>query len=380
MSLKILIIGPAHPLRGGIAALNEKLAETCMQAGYRTEIVSFSLQYPSFLFPGKTQYSDSEKPKGLNIRSIINTIYPINWIRVGLTLKKEKHDLVIIRYWLPFMGPALGTIARMIASNKHSKIIALADNIIPHEKRPGDTLFTRYFIKPCKGFIVLSRSVENDLKKLKSDAQILYTPHPIYNQYGKRIEKSEARKKLGIEENGKLILFFGFIRPYKGLDLLLEAFCKESVRKHQVRLLVAGEFYENEEFYRTFIENNGLKDAVILHNTFIPDERVHLYFSACDMVAQPYKTATQSGVTQIAYAFHTPMLVTQTGGLPEMVEDGKAGYVVPTNPSAIANAIDDFYSHNKEEFFRRGVEQDKEKYSWEIMLEKTLAFYEQIKF
>ncbi len=300
MSLKILIIGPAHPLRGGIAALNEKLAETCMQAGYRTEIVSFSLQYPSFLFPGKTQYSDSEKPKGLNIRSIINTINPINWIRVGLKLKKEKHDLVIIRYWLPFMGPALGTIARIIASNKHSKIIALADNIIPHEKRPGDTLFTRYFIKPCKGFIVLSRSVENDLKKLKSDAQILYTPHPIYNQYGKRIEKSEARKKLRIEENGKLILFFGFIRPYKGLDLLLEAFCKESVRKHQVRLLVAGEFYENEEFYRTFIENNGLKDAVILHNTFIPDERVHLRYG-CTALQNSHAKRSYTNCLRFSY-------------------------------------------------------------------------------
>ncbi|NUM51104.1 MAG: glycosyltransferase [Flavobacteriales bacterium] len=373
--LKIKIIGPAFPLRGGIAAFNERLALALQNKGHSVEIISFSLQYPHFLFPGKTQYSSSKAPSNIIIHTKINSINPFNWLLTGLKIKSENPDLVIVRYWLPFMAPCLGTIARVIKTNHKTKVIALADNIIPHEKRMGDQLLTRYFVKSCHAFIVMSRSVEDDLRKFLKQPKALFHQHPLYEQYGTKVKTSMARKKLNIYENERVILFFGFIRSYKGLDLLLEAMSNEQVRKLNIKLIVAGEFYEDELKYRNLVEALSLKNNVIFFNEFIPDEEVKYFFSAADLVVQPYKTATQSGVTQIAYQFDVPMLVTHVGGLPEMVTHLTSGYVVEVNPDMIAKSLCDFFIHNRKEQFSEGVKKEKNRFSWKKMTEEIINFY-----
>lgn len=368
-------MGPAFPLRGGIAAFNERLALALQNEGHSVEIISFSLQYPRFLFPGKTQYSSSKAPSDIIIHTKINSINPFNWLLTGLKIKRENPDLVIVRYWLPFMAPCLGSIARLIKTNHKTKVIALADNIIPHEKRMGDQLLTRYFVKSCCAFIVMSRSVEDDLRKFLKQPKVLFHQHPLYEQYGTKIETSVARKKLNVNENEKVILFFGFIRSYKGLDLLLEAMSKEEVRKLNIKLMVAGEFYEDELKYRNLVEVLSLKNNVVFFNEFIPDEEVKYFFSAADLVVQPYKTATQSGVTQIAYQFDVPMLVTQVGGLPEMVTHFTSGYVVEVNPDKIAESLCDFFIHNRKESFSEGVKKEKNRFSWKKLTEEIINFY-----
>ena len=367
--MKIVIIGTAHPLRGGLAAYNERLAYAFQEAGEEVEIYSFSLQYPGFLFPGKTQYTDEPAPKDLKIRTRINSVNPFNWLSVGNEISKLKPDIVIVKFWLPFMGPCFGTILRRIKKNKHSRVVSIIDNIIPHEKRFGDRPFAKYFVKPVDAFVVMSRSVEEDMKKfVRADQPVRFIPHPIYDNYGLPIAKDESRKKLGLDSDGKYLLFFGFIRDYKGLDLLLGAMADERIRKMGIKAIVAGEYYSDSKPYEEQIERLGIKDLLILHTDFIPDSEVGPYFGAVDMVVQPYKTATQSGISQMAYHFEKPMLVTNVGGLPEIVPHGKAGYVTEPNAKEIADAIVDFYENNRKESFEQFVKEEKKKFSWETMV------------
>jgi glycosyltransferase involved in cell wall biosynthesis len=367
--MKIVIIGTAHPLRGGLAAYNERLAYAFQEAGEEVEIYSFSLQYPGFLFPGKTQYTDEPAPKDLKIRTRINSVNPFNWLSVGNEISKLKPDIVIVKFWLPFMGPCFGTILRRIKKNKHSRVVSIIDNIIPHEKRFGDRPFAKYFVKPVDAFVVMSRSVEEDMKKfVRADQAVRFIPHPIYDNYGLPIAKDESRKKLGLDSDGKYLLFFGFIRDYKGLDLLLDAMADERIRKMGIKAIVAGEYYSDSKPFEEQIERLGIKDLLILHTDFIPDSEVGPYFGATDMVVQPYKTATQSGISQMAYHFEKPMLVTNVGGLPEIVPNGKAGYVTEPNAKEIADAIVDFYENNRKESFEQFVKEEKKKFSWETMV------------
>ena len=366
--MKIVIIGTAHPLRGGLAAYNERLAYAFKEAGDEVEIYSFSLQYPAFLFPGKTQYTTEPAPKGLKIHSKINSVNPLNWLKVGNEISKLKPDIVIVKFWLPFMGPCFGTILRRIRKNRHSRIVSIIDNIIPHEKRFGDRPFAKYFVKAVDAFIVMSRSVEEDMKKFVSAQPVRFIPHPIYDNYGLPLEKSEARKKLNLDSDGKYLLFFGFIRDYKGLDLLLDAMADERIRKMGVKAIVAGEYYSDSKPYEEQIERLGIKDLLILHTDFIADSEVAPYFGAADMVVQPYKTATQSGISQMAYHFEKPMLVTNVGGLPEIVPNGKAGYVTEPNAKEIADAIIDFYENNRKDGFEAFVKEEKKKFAWETMV------------
>ena len=367
--MKIVIIGTAHPLRGGLAAYNERLAYAFQEAGEEVEIYSFSLQYPGFLFPGKTQYTDEPAPKDLKIRTRINSVNPFNWLSVGNEISKLKPDIIIVKFWLPFMGPCFGTILRRIKKNKHSRVVSIIDNIIPHEKRFGDRPFAKYFVKPVDAFVVMSRSVEEDMKKfVRADQPVRFIPHPIYDNYGLPIAKDESRKKLGLDSDGKYLLFFGFIRDYKGLDLLLDAMADERIRKMGIKAIVAGEYYSDSKPYEEQIERLGIKDLLILHTDFIPDSEVGPYFGAADMVVQPYKTATQSGISQMAYHFEKPMLVTNVGGLPEIVPNGKAGYVTEPNAKEIADAIVDFYENNRKESFEQFVKEEKKKFSWDTMV------------
>jgi glycosyltransferase involved in cell wall biosynthesis len=373
---KVVIIGPAHPLRGGLATFNQRLAKEFMQSGDECSIYSFSLQYPGFLFPGKTQYSDEPAPEGITIHTVINSVNPFNWIKVGNRLKKERPDIIVVRYWLPVMGPALGTILRRVRKNKHTRIVCIADNVTPHEKRPGDKPFTRYFLKSCDAFVTMSEKVMADLRLFEPIKPAQFVQHPLYDTFGDIMTKAEARKHLGLPENGQIILFFGFIRKYKGLDLLLEAMAvlKKNQAASGIRLLVAGEFYEDEKPYKEQIEKLGISDWLILRTDFIPDSEVKYYLCAADAVIQPYRNATQSGVTPLAYHFEKPMVVTNVGGLPSLVPHNKVGLVAEPDPDSIANAILDFYQLG-ENYFIPHLRSEKLKYSWASLVKtiKTLS-------
>lgn len=364
---KVIIIGPGHPLRGGLATFNQRLAKEFIDGGDDCTIYSFSLQYPSFLFPGTTQYSSESAPENLTIKSAINSINPFNWIKVGNRLKKEKPDLIIVRFWLPFMGPALGTILRRVQKNKHTKIICIADNVIPHEKRFGDKPFTNYFLKSCDAFITMSEKVMSDLRLFQPTKPALLVSHPLYDNFGAIISKKEARQKLGIGSQELIVLFFGFIRKYKGLDLLIEAMADERIKKAGIKLLVAGEFYEDAKPFHDQIEKLGINDQLILRTDFIQDSEVKNYLCAADAVIQPYRNATQSGVTPLAYHFEKPMMVTNVGGLPSLVPDRKVGLVVEPNPQAIAEGILEFYQLG-ESYFIPHLRNEKQKYSWANMV------------
>ncbi len=362
----IIIIGPAHPLRGGLASFNERLARQFQHSGHRVIVYTFSLQYPGFLFPGTTQFSSEPAPKDIDIRVVINSINPISWFKVGGEIRKLKPAIVIVRYWLPFMGPCLGTILREVKKNGISKVICIADNIIPHEKRLGDNPFTKYFIKPVDAFVTMSRKVMADLRLFDKQKPAVFVAHPLYDNFGEPVLKSEARSVLGLSQDQKIILFFGFIRPYKGLGLLLEAMSDERIKAAGIRLLVAGEFYEESQPYLDQIKNLGITDTVILKTEFIPDSQVRYYLCAADLVVQPYKHATQSGVTPLAYHFEKPMIVTRVGALPDMVPHEKVGLVADPNAASLADEILHFYSLG-EDWFIPHIKEEKKKYTWDLL-------------
>ena len=365
---KIILIGSAHPYRGGLAAYNERLAEALQEAGHEVTIYTFTLQYPNFLFPGKTQFTTEAASAKITIKRKVNSINPLNWIIVGNEIKRLKPDILLIKYWLPFMGPCFGTIARLAKKNRHTKVISILDNVVPHEKRVGDVAFTKYYIGSSDAFIGMSQTVLDDLKLFDNKKPSAFNPHPLFDNFDKPVPKEQAKQLLGLDAGTNYMLFFGFIRDYKGLDLLLEAFADERLQKIKLKLIIAGEFYSDKKKYDDLIDNYNLKDRLVLKTDFIPDSEVFKYFCAADIVVQPYKHATQSGVTQIAYQFNKPMIVTNVGGLAEIVPDGKAGYVVEPSPTAIANAIFDFYSANKENFFIDGIKQIRPRFEWGAMV------------
>jgi glycosyltransferase involved in cell wall biosynthesis len=376
---RIVILGTTWPFRpGGMATFNERLARALMDAGHEVTIFTFSLQYPGFLFPGKSQYSDQPAPKDLDIRIKINSIHPLNWLLVGRELRKMAPDLIIIRFWIPLMSPALGSIARLARRNGHTRIISLADNVIPHEKRIGDLALTRYFVRSVDGFITLSHKVLDDLKKLRPSVPVIYTPHPLYDNFGKAISREEAIKNLDLDPDFRYLLFFGFIREYKGLDWLLTAFSNPELRKFKIKLLVAGEYYTSSDKYDQIIRENHLEEHVVLHTRFIPDDLVVSYFCSADLIVQPYKSATQSGVTQIAYHFEKPMLVTDVGGLGETVPNGRVGYTVSPDTNAISDALMDFFGHDRIDFFHQNIILEKSRFSWEKMVETIAILDEEI--
>ena len=382
--MNYIIIGPAWPYRGGIAAFSERLAYQLIAEGHHVELYTFTLQYPSLLFPGKTQFSTDPVPEGLTIHRRFSSINPFSWCKAAKEIRRKQPDVVVFAYWMSFMAPAFGTLAAHCRKAKsHTKCIGLIHNMIPHEPNLLDKLFPPYFVRRMDGFIALSQAVADDIKKVLSKAcksedcpskKIAVTPHPLYDHYGELLPKADSRRALGLDEGVRYVLFFGLVRAYKGLDLLLEALADARLKEADVRLIVAGEFYDDEQPYRDKIQALGLSERVVLHNHFIPNDEVNRYFSAADIVCQPYRSATQSGVTQIAYHFAKPMLVTDVGGLAEIVPhvpvgqqpgEGCAGYVVAPEPQAIADALDDFYAEGREAAFVGGAAAEKLKYSWD---------------
>ena len=370
--MKIIILGTSWPYRGGLATFNERLARQFASEGHEVELWTFTLQYPSFLFPGKTQYTNEPAPTDLVIRRELNSCNPFNWLRVGKAIKKAAPDLLVCCYWMSFFAPSYGLISRMARKNGKTKCIALVHNMIPHEPNILDKLFAPYFVKSQDGFVALSDSVVGDIRKVESKKSKVerpktFSPHPIYDHYGERMTKSEACKALGLDAKKNYMLFFGLVRAYKGLDLLLDAFAMIKDQMPELQLIIAGEFYEDEEKYRTQIEANGLNERVILRNEFIPDGDLRKYFGTADLIVQPYKTATQSGVTQVAFHFEKPMLVTNVGGLGEIVHDHRMGYACEPNAQAIAADILDYFSHNRQAAYTAYLQKEKTKYAWSKM-------------
>jgi histidinol-phosphate phosphatase family protein len=372
----VVIIGPAYPLRGGLATFDQRLAREFLHDGYDCRIYSFSLQYPSFLFPGTTQYSTDAPPEGLDIRTRINSINPFNWWSVGEELRRLRPDLIVVRFWLPLMGPALGTILRRVGKNRHTRIIAITDNVIPHEKRPGDTPFTRWFLRACDGFITMSEKVMQDLRTFEPEKPARQVAHPLYDNFGEPIPMQTAREMLRLKgipvgDKDRVLLFFGFIRNYKGLDIALQAMADPRVKELGVRLLVAGEFYEDAAPYHELIGQLGLGDRLLLRTDFIPDSEVRDYLCAADAVIQPYRNATQSGVTPLAYHFEKPMIVSNVGGLPALVPHEQVGLVAEPTPSAMGAAIVRFFTLGAA-YFLPALRTEKKKYSWGQLVQNIL--------
>lgn len=371
-SLKIAIVGPAHPYRGGLASIMETMAREYQARGYEVRILTFTLQYPSLLFPGKSQTVDTPAPEDLAIERCVSTINPLSWWRVGCRLRRERPDIVLMKYWTPFMAPCFGSIARLARKNKHTKVICQIDNVEPHEHHLTDKMFNRYYLRSVDGFIYMSEQVHGELKAYTS-APALFSPHPMFEHFGSRIERTEACKNLDLDPSQRYALFFGLIRDYKGLDTLLEAWAR--FRRSGHKLFIAGEFYASRDKYIELIKRLKLEDQIILHDHFIPDSEVRNYFSASDCVVLPYKTATQSGVTQIAYNFCTPIIVTRVGGLAEIVPDSRVGFVVDSSVEGVLDGLERIYADGELEAFAEAMTQERKRFSWKAMCDRIEELY-----
>ncbi len=372
MSKKIVLVGSAYPLRGGLATFNERLMREFNNEGCETHIETFSLQYPEFLFPGKTQYSTDVPPQDLKIEVSVNSINPLNWIKVGLKIRKQKPELLLFKYWTPFMAPCFGTIIHF-AKNSKTQVVIVCDNIIPHEKHFFDDFLNRFILTKVDAFICMSASVKEDLLKYLPNAKNILTPHPVYDNFGAAVHQENARAKFGLNASDKVILFFGFIRQYKGLDILLHALNDSRIKAMNIKAIVAGEYYEDAAPYRALIKEFKLEERLIIKDDFIANDEVKEYFSAADIIVQPYKSATQSGISQICYHFEKPMIVTNVGGLPEIVPHMQCGYVCEVDSKSISDAIVDFFEHNNRPEFLSYLREEKKKYSWSRMTEAILT-------
>lgn len=375
--MKIIILGTAHPYRGGLASYNERLARQLISEGHDTEIMTFKMQYPGFLFPGKSQFTDAPAPEDLKITRILNSMNPFNWLKTGRLIRKMNPDILLIKYWIPAMAPCFGSVARIAgkAKNKKTKVICIFDNVIPHEKSIVDRMLTRYFTGSIHVAVVMSKSVGEDLRSFRVNIPVKFNPHPLYDNYGPIVSRDMALGTMNLDPQFSYLLFFGFIRAYKGLDLLLEAFADNRLRNRKIKLIVAGEFYESDKPYREIIERNSISGEIIMLDRFIREDEVAPLFCCADMIVQPYRSATQSGVTQIAYHFEKPMLVTDVGGLPEIVPDKKCGYVVNPDPTSIADAIIDYFSNRRIIEFTENVKKEKKKYSWDKLTNSIIEIY-----
>ena len=373
--MRFAILGPAHPYRGGIAMTTERLAEALVAAGHEVEVVTFTLQYPDALFPGASQTDDRPPPDGYRVTRKLNSVNPLSYVATGRYLRSLDPDVIVTRYWLPFLGPALGAALRVARRGSRARVVAIADNVVPHERRPGDAAFTRYFCGAVDDFVVMSRSVAADLEAFATAGQrVAYHPHPVYDNYGEPVGRTEALAHLGLDPSPHYALFFGFIRDYKGLGLLLDAVADERFGGslpdgRPVKLIVAGEYYGNREAYERQIARLGIADRLVLRTAFVPHEDVRHYFGAADVVVQPYRTATQSGISQMAYHFGVPMVVTAVGGLPEIVPDGEAGYVVAPEPAAVAGALWRYLAEADRAAFRQNVARLARQFSWAALVE-----------
>ncbi len=374
--MKIAYLSTFYPFRGGIAQFNASLYRT-LERSHEIRAFTFKRQYPNFLFPGTTQYvTENDNADELKSFEILDTVNPFSYLKTARKINAFSPDLLIMKYWMPFLAPALGTVARNM--KKKTKVISILDNVIPHEKKIIDKPFNNFFLKQNDGFVVMSNSVCDDLISLTSkDVKYLRTDHPIYNHFGKKLDKKLSQDFLKISPNKKTILFFGIIRDYKGLDLLIEAF---GGLDKNFQLIIAGEYYGNFEKYKLLINQSPNVDNIHIFKGYIADKEVPYFFSAADVCVLPYKSATQSGITSIAYHFDLPLIATDTGGLKESLIGDKSGLIVPrVNSESIKNSIEEYFNKNLKEYFIKNIKILKENKSWENFAEKIIEFYEEIK-
>ena len=375
-AMKIVLVGTAYPLRGGIAHYFALLYRN-LSTRHDVEVVTFTRQYPSFLFPGKSQAEQESEGVVIPSEPLIDSVNPITWVTAARAIARKKPDLLIFKYWLPFFGPCFGAISSMVRQWTGAKVLFICDNVIPHERRPGDVVFTRFAFRYVDYFIAQSRAVERELKEFWPSAQYRFIPHPVYEIFGKGISKSAARKKIGLRDP-RMILFFGYVRRYKGLETLLHAL-PLVLQRIPVKLLVVGEFYDDERRYRELVKTLGIEKHVSIHADYVPNDKVGTYFSASDVVVLPYRSATQSGIVQIAYQFDKSVIATDVGGLAEVIIDGETGFLVPPdNPAALADAIVEFYQKKLEKKFEKRVKKEKLRYSWSAMVKAIVELAKEI--
>ena len=375
---RIVVVGPFPPYRGGIAHFTQATYRGLLARGHDVCPVSFSRQYPGFLFPGKTQFEPGWSPRGEGRPSgeaprLLSSLNPLTWLQTARYLTRHAPDAVVIQYWMPFFAPSLGMVARWL-QRRGTRVIGVVHNALPHERRPGDRFLSRFFLQSCDAIVVLSEAVEKDIRKLDVRGEVRRAEHPVFDHFGEALPKQEARRRLGLPENAPVLLFFGFIRQYKGLLVLLDAMPSITRRLPDVRLVVAGEFYDDPAPYHAQIRRHGLEDHVLLHPDYIPEGEVAHYFSASDVVVQPYLSATQSGIAQIAFHFGRPLVVTDVGGLAEVVPHEEAGLVVPpSDPEALAAAVVRFFEEDLSEKLTSGVQRARQNHSWDRLYEAIEA-------
>ncbi len=366
---KIVLISPMYPYRGGIAHLSETIAARLISRGHQVHAITFTRQYPEFLFPGRTQYeTGTEIERAVKAERLIDSINPLSWWRAIQRIREIEADIVIFRYWMPFFAPVFGTMARRL-SRVNITCLVVVDNALPHERRLGDIALGRYFFKAVQGCVVMSSSVNEDLNRLKVSCSRTIAPHPVYDIFGEATNRTEARARLQLAQNVPVILFFGFVRQYKGLHILLDSLDQIRATIPDICLIVAGEFYEEEASYRSKIESLGLSEQVRLINEYIPKDEVADYFASANVVVQPYLSATQSGIAQVAYQFDVPVITTDVGGLAEIVIHEESGLIVPPNdPSSLAKAIIRYFAEEMEDDLVKGVRHHKQSLGWNRLL------------
>ncbi len=371
--MKIVLIGPAFPYRGGIANFVAATYHHLRKRGHEVRLVNFKRQYPDFLFPGKTQYETSTQ--ALPSLRVLDSIWPPTWGQAAAAIRRFSPTLVVYNHWMPFFAPAYGSVALNLRQGRPPVQICVCHNVTPHEKRPGDRLLNRFFLRQMNGHIVLSRAVEEDLRALQPTANVRRVFHPISESFAGGTNQAEARKKLGLAPEKKVLLFFGYVRRYKGLDILLQALPQVLARDPDIFLLVVGEFYEPRAGFETLIRESHLENHVRILDRFVPNSEVGLYFSAADVVVMPYRSATQSGILPIAYQFERPVITTRVGGLADFVEEGKTGILVePENPAALAQAIETFWELKQSVPFEENIRRFRENFSWEKLVEAIESF------
>ncbi len=366
---KIVLVGPMHPYRGGIAHFLETMYWGLQERGHAVSAVTFTRQYPKMLFPGKTQFVRANPARLIPADRIIDSINPVTWYKAARHISESKPDVVIFKYWMPFFAPAFGTIARRSA-RAGARVILVVDNAIPHERHLGDTQLGRFMLRAAHGCIVMSEAVSRDVEALNEHVPRRLVAHPLYDMFGDTMQVGDARKLLGLPLGNPVLLFFGFVRKYKGLHVLLDAMPRIVMSLPNARLVVAGEWYDNEETYRNQVIRNRLQEYVRFDAVYIPNEEVARYFSAADVVVQPYVSATQSGVAQVAFNFDKPLIITDVGGLAEVVRHEQDGLVVPpNNPQALADAVVQFFRKNMGIRFKEGVRMRKKEFGWSKLFE-----------
>ncbi len=383
--MKVALVGPAYPYRGGIAQFLAILDQRLRAAAHDVRFFNFTRQYPDFLFPGDTQFETEEPAVKAEAPRVLDSIGPLSWLSTGRAIREFGADVVIFKWWTPFFGPSFGTLARVArqrrADGGRARIVLVCDNALPHERRIIDKPFTRYMFDVTDGWVVMSDAVHEDLKALLPPARhgdIRFVAHPVYQQFGALpCSRAEARQRLGIPDDHDVLLAFGYVRAYKGLHVLLDALpaIRAARAPRKVTALVVGEFYEDRAPYDEHAARLGLGDCVRFVDHYIPDGEVGVYFAAADVVVLPYVSATQSGVVQLAYGFGRPVITTAVGGLPEVVSVGESGLLAPPNdPPAIAAAVQQFYTQQSQEAWEAGVVRQRERFGWEPLLDALLGF------